>query len=429
MKRRVVVTGIGVVAPNGTGTEAFWSATQAGQSGIAPIQAFDTEGFEVRSAGEVKNFRAQDYVKNRKSLKIMGRNIRFGVAAAKLAVESSGLDETPPDPTRYGVVMGSGIVPTDVVEVGAAVIESLDADRNFDLRKFGESGQKLLHPLWLLKHLPNMVAAHISIQQGAQGPNNTIVTACSASTQAIGEAARVIERGDADVMIAGGADSRIDPLSLVAYTLLGAVTTNADRAPEELSRPFDRDRDGFVLGEGAACVILEDEEYAKKRGATIYAELSGYGSSFDAEGVTRPSMDGVHAARAMTLALKDAGVAADEIDYVSAHGTSTRLNDLMETNAVKLALGDHARKVPLSSIKSMIGHLIGAAGAMEVATSVLALRDGVIPPTINLHTPDPECDLDYVPNEARELRLKTVLTSNFGFGGQNAALVLRKYDS
>jgi len=426
MKRRVVVTGIGVVSPNGTGTEAFWSATKAGQSGIALIESFDTEGFQVRSAGEVTDFRAQDYVKNRKSLKIMGRNIRFGVAASRLAVESAGLDEAPPAADRYGVVMGSGIVPTDVVEVGAAVIESLDDDRNFDLRRFGESGQKLLHPLWLLKHLPNMVAAHISIQQGAQGPNNTIVTACSASTQAIGEAARVIERGDADVMIAGGADSRIDPLSLVAYTLLGAVTT-ADRPPEELSRPFDRDRDGFVLGEGAASLILEGEEYARKRGATIYAEVCGYGSSFDAEGVTRPSMDGVHAARSMTLALKDARVAPDEIDYVSAHGTSTRLNDLMETNAVKIALGDHARKVPLSSIKSMIGHLIGAAGAMEVAASVLAIRDGVVPPTINLDNPDPECDLDYVPNEAREMKVSTVLTSNFGFGGQNAALVLKEY--
>ncbi|MHC4953237.1 MAG: beta-ketoacyl-[acyl-carrier-protein] synthase family protein [Planctomycetota bacterium] len=427
MKRRVVVTGLGVISPNGIGTEAFWSATLAGKSGIAPIEAFDTEGFEVRSAGEVRDFRAQDYVKNRKSLKIMGRNIRFGVAAARLAVESSGIDETQPDPTRFGVVMGSGIVPTDVVEVGQAVIESLDEERRFDLKRFGASGQKLLHPLWLLKHLPNMVAAHISIQHGAQGPNNTIVTACSASTQAIGEAARIIERGDADVMIAGGSDSRIDPLSLVAYTLLGAVTT-ADRPPEELSRPFDRHRDGFVLGEGGACLILEEESRAKARGATILAEIAGYGSSFDAEGVTRPSMEGVHAARSMTNALKDAGVAADELDYVSAHGTSTVLNDLMETAAVKLALGDHARKVPLSSIKSMIGHLIGAAGAMEAAVSVLAIRDGAIPPTINLHTPDPECDLDYVPNEAREKKIKKVLTSNFGFGGQNAALVFQEYD-
>jgi len=318
-------------------------------------------------------------------------------------------------------------VPTDVEEVGAAVIESLDDERNFDLKRFGRSGQKLLHPLWLLKHLPNMVAAHISIQHGARGPNNTIVTACSASTQAIGEAARIIERGDADVMIAGGADSRIDPLSLVAYTLLGAVTT-ADRPAAELSRPFARDRDGFVLGEGGACLILEDEAHAKARGATIHAELAGYGSSFDAEGVTRPSMDGAHAARSMTLALKDAGMSPSQIDYVSAHGTSTVLNDLMETNAIKLALGDDARRVPLSSIKSMIGHLIGAAGAMEAVVSVLAIRDNAVPPTINLHEADPECDLDYVANEAREMQVRAVLTSNFGFGGQNAALVIREYE-
>ena len=427
MRRRVVVTGLGAVSPNGIGTEEFWKATLAGESGIAPIEAFPTDGFEVRCAGEVTGFRAQDYVKNRKSLKIMGRNIRFGVAAARIAVEAAGLAEAPPAEERFGVVMGSGIVPTDVEEVGAAVLESLDDERNFDLKRFGKSGQKLLHPLWLLKHLPNMVAAHISIQHGARGPNNTIVTACSASTQAIGEAARVIERGDADVMIAGGSDSRIDPLSLVAYTLLGAVTT-ADRPAAELSRPFARDRDGFVLGEGGACMILEDEAHAKARGATIYAELAGYGSSFDAEGVTRPSMDGAHAARSMTLALKDAGMSPSQIDYVSAHGTSTVLNDLMETNAIKLALGDDARRVPLSSIKSMIGHLIGAAGAMEAVASVLAIRDNAVPPTINLHEADPECDLDYVPNEAREMKVGAVLTSNFGFGGQNAALVIREYE-
>jgi 3-oxoacyl-[acyl-carrier-protein] synthase II len=426
MSRRVVVTGLGVIAPNGIGTEAFWQSCLAGRSGIAPITAFDTDGFSVRCAGEITGFKARDYVENRKSLKIMGRNIRFGVAAARIAVEHSGLAEAAPDPERFGIVMGSGIVPTDVEEVGAAVMSSLDENHEFELARFGESGQKMLHPLWLLKHLPNMVAAHASIQHGARGPNNTIVTACSASTQAIGEAARILERGDADVMIAGGADSRIDPLSLVAYTLLGAGTT-ADRAPEALSRPFDRDRDGFVLGEGGACLILETEEHAKARGATIFAEVAGYASTFDGEGITRPSTDGVQAARAMDLALADAGMAPTDIDYISAHGTATLLNDRMETVAVKRTFGDDAYKIPLSSIKSMIGHLIGAAGALEAVAGILAIRDGAIPPTINLETPDPDCDLDYVPNEARERKVRAVLSSSFGFGGQNAALVLKEY--
>ncbi|MHC4938179.1 MAG: beta-ketoacyl-[acyl-carrier-protein] synthase family protein [Planctomycetota bacterium] len=426
MSRRVVATGLGVISPNAIGTEEFWQATLAGKSGIAPIEAFDTTGFPVRCAGEVKGFKARDYVENRKSLKIMGRNIRFGVAAARIAVEHSGLAEQPPVSERFGIVMGSGIVPTDVEEVGAAIMESLDENHKFDLTKFGESGQKMLHPLWLLKHLPNMVAAHASIQHGARGPNNTIVTACSASTQAIGEAARIIERGDADVMIAGGADSRIDPLSLVAYTLLGAVTT-ADRAPEALSRPFDRGRDGFVLGEGGACVILESEEHAKARGATIYAEIAGYGSSFDGEGVTRPSMEGIHAARAMDLALADAKMTPRDIDYISAHGTATLLNDRMETAAIKRSFGDRAYEVPASSIKSMIGHLIGAAGALEAVVGILAIRDNAVPPTINLETPDPECDLDYVPLEAREMPVRAILSNSFGFGGQNAALVIREY--
>ena len=264
MSRRVVITGTGVVAPNGLGTDAFWKACLAGESGVQKIEAFDTGGFDVQSAGEVTGFKARDYVANRKSLKIMGRNIQFGVGAAKMAIENAGLDEVPPETERFGIVMGAGVVPTDVEEVGAALLRSVDDNNKLDLHKFGTDGQRMLHPLWLLKHLPNMVAAHISIQYAARGPNNTIVTACSAATQAIGEAYHIIERGDADVMITGGADSRIDPLSLVAYTLLGALTTS-DREPTALSCPFDRRRDGFVLGEGAACLILESEEHAKAR--------------------------------------------------------------------------------------------------------------------------------------------------------------------
>lgn len=426
MSARVVVTGYGAVAPNGLDADTFWRATVEGRSGIDTIRSFDVSGFPVRVAGEVRGFDAKKYVPSPKSLKVMGKNIRFGVAAAQMAMENAGLLGRVAEPTRFGVVMGSGIVPTDVEELGAAVMASLDENGKFDVRRFGEAGQKQLFPLWLLKHLPNMVAAHISILHNAQGPNNTITTACSASTQAIGEAFRVLARGDADVMLAGGSDSRIDPLSLVAYTLLGAVSTSS-RPPAKVSRPFDRDRDGFVLGEGAAVLVLEAEAHARARGATVLAEVIGYGSSFDAYGITKPEPEGRGAAQAMQRALADAGVGPDAVDYISAHGTSTVLNDKMETLAVKAVFGERAKRIPLSSIKSMIGHLIGAAGAMEMLVSVLAIRDGVVPPTINLENPDPDCDLDYVPNEAREMKVRCVLSNSFGFGGQNAALVVREY--
>ncbi len=426
MKRKVVVTGFGALAPNGITAESFWSATCEGKSGIARIESFDPTGFAVQVAGEVKGFDPARFVPNRKALKVMGRNIRFGVAASRMAMEHSGLLETPPDPARFGVVMGSGIVPTDVEEVGQAILASLDEEGRFDLRRFGTTGQKTLFPLWLLKHLPNMVAAHVSIFHQAQGPNNTIVTACSASTQAIGEAMRILERGDADVMLAGGADSRIDPLSLVAYALLGALSTSG-RAPDKVSRPFDRDRDGFVLGEGAGVLVLETEEHARARGATVYAECVGYGSSFDAFAATQPEPEGRGAVRSMREALRDASLSPDDVDYISAHGTSTVLNDLAETVAVKKLFGPRASRVPMSSIKSMIGHLIGAAGALEAVVSVLAIRDGVLPPTINYDTKDPACDLDYVPNEARRANVRTVLSNSFGFGGQNASLVIREY--
>ncbi|MHC4957138.1 MAG: beta-ketoacyl-ACP synthase II [Planctomycetota bacterium] len=426
MSRRVVVTGFGAVAPNGIGAEPFWEATRNGISGVGPIEAFDAGSFAVKIAGEVTGFRPRDFIANRKALKIMGNNIRFGCAAAKMAMDHSGLAEAPADPHRTGVVMGSGIVPTDIEEVGDAIMHSLDDEGAFSVPRFGEAGHKRLFPLWLLKHLPNMVSAHISIAHDAQGPNNTIVTACSAATQAIGEALRILQRGDADVMLTGGSDSRIDPLSFVAYALLGAVSTSG-REPGAVSRPYDRERDGFVLGEGAACLVLETEEHAKARGATIHAEIAGYGSSFDAFAVTQPDPSGDGAARAMQAALDDAGVNPVDIDYISGHGTSTPLNDKMETVAVKSVFGADAAKVPMSSIKSMIGHLIGSAGAMEALACVLAIRDNVAPPTINLDTPDPDCDLDYVPNQAREMEIATTLSNSFGFGGQNAALVIREY--
>jgi 3-oxoacyl-[acyl-carrier-protein] synthase II len=313
----------------------------------------------------------------------------------------------------------------DVQELVPPILRSLDSEGGFDLARFAQARSESIFPLWLLQHLPNMAAAHISILHHAMGPNNTIVTACAAGTQAIGDAFRLIARGDADVMLAGGCDSRLDPQLLVAYSAMKAVSSSM-RPPSEVSRPFDAERDGFVLGEGAAVLVLEKYRRAKKRGARIYAEVTGYGSSFDAFGITRPEPEGKGAALSMTAALREARVDASEIDYINAHGTSTKLNDLMETVAVKRVFGDRARSIPISSQKSMIGHLIGASGAVEAAATALSLERGVVPPTINLATPDPECDLDYVPNIAREIPLQTAISNSFGFGGQNASLVMSR---
>jgi len=422
--RRVVVTGIGVVAPNGIGKDVFWESTVEGRSGVSYVESFDTRGHTVRVGGEVKNWDPSPYVNgNRKSLKVMGRNVQFGLAAARLALEDAGLvDDIKGDPERFGVVMGTGMAPIEFSVFADPIKEAYNGV--FSLPDFARVQEQVMPPLWILRHLPNMVSAHISIQFNAQGPNNTIVTACAAGTQAVGEAFRLIARGDADLMLAGGADSRIDPVLFVAYTVLGAVS-RSQRPPHEVSRPFDRNRDGFVLGEGAAVLVLEDYERARKRGAQIYAEVCGYGSSFDAYAVTKPDPEGRGAARAMKAALREAKIDPADIDYINAHGTSTRLNDLMETNAIKRLFGHHAHRIPCSSIKSMIGHLIGASGAVEAAALALTLKDGVLPPTINLEEPDPQCDLDYVPKEAREVRVKTAMSNSFGFGGQNASIVMR----
>jgi 3-oxoacyl-[acyl-carrier-protein] synthase II len=425
--RRVVVTGLGVVAPNGIGKEAFWDACRKGQSGVGPIRSFDASKHPVRIAAEVPNLDVSEFLPpaQRKNVKSMSRSTRFAVASAGHAVRDSGLEFDREDPERIGVVMGTGLVPIDLAELAPALMKACEPDGQLHSDLLGQQGPEALFPLWILKHLPNMVAAHISMAVNAQGPNSTIVTACAAGTQAIGEGARLIERGEADLVLAGGADSRIDPLLLLAYTALGALS-RSDRPPQEVSRPFDRKRDGFVLGEGAAVLILEEMERAKKRGATIYAEVLGMGTSFDAYSVTRPDPDGKGAARAIREALREARVDPQDIDYINAHGTSTRLNDLMETVAVKRVFGEGVKSIPLSSIKSMVGHLIGAAGAVEAAALALTLHDGVLPPTINHTQPDPECDLDYVPNTAREMRVRTALSTSFGFGGQNAALVMSR---
>jgi 3-oxoacyl-[acyl-carrier-protein] synthase II len=425
--RRVVVTGIGVVAPNGIGRGAFWSACINGHSGIGRIQTFDPTNHPVQIAGEVRNFDPEPFIpaKFRKSLKVMGRAAQFGVGAAGLATTDSGLTPDWSDPGRVGVVMGTGVVPMDLGEIAPLLSRACQNDGSFDATQLNaeKPGESPLFPLWLLKYLPNMAAAHVSMAVNAQGPNNTVVTACVAGTQAVGEAFRMIARDEADVMLAGGADSRIDPLMLLAYTALGTLS-RSDRDPAERSRPFDRQRDGFVISEGAAVLVLEEYERAKARNATIYAEVRGFGSSFDAYSVTKPDPEGRGGARAIRNALAEAGVDHRDIGYINAHGTSTRLNDVMETAAVKNVFGDHARSVPMSSIKSMIGHSIGAAGAIEAAALALSLKEQVYPPTINLTDPDPACDLDYIPLTARERRVRHGLSTSFGFGGQNGALVM-----
>ncbi|VTR98490.1 beta-ketoacyl-[acyl-carrier-protein] synthase family protein [Tuwongella immobilis] len=425
--RRVAVTGLGVVAANGIGKDAFWSACVNGVSGVGPISEFDASSFPIRVAGEVRGFDVTQHLptNSRKSAKIMGRAAKFGVGAAGMALADSGLNLATIDPETVGVVIGTGVIPVDVGELMPILTQVVDDKGQFDLSRLEQPNTgSPLPPMWILKHLPNMVAAHISMAFNLQGPNNTITTACVAGTQAVGEAFRMIARGECDVALAGGSDSRLDPLMLMAYTALGALS-RAERNPSEISRPFDRLRDGFVLGEGAGMLVLEEWEQAVSRGATIYAEVLGFGSSFDAFSITKPDPEGRGGARAITAALKEAKLNRDDIDYINAHGTSTRLNDQMETAAVKRALGDDAHTIPLSSIKSMIGHSIGAAGAIEAVAMALTLRDKVVPPTINLTHPDPNCDLDYTPNTARDTRAKVALSNSFGFGGQNGALIMR----
>ncbi len=426
--RRVVVSGLGVVAPNGVGREDFWSACLNGRSGVGPIRSFDATGHPVKIAAEVHNFDVAPFLppSQRKSMKIMSRAMRFAVGAAGLGIKDSGLELEKEDPGRVGVVMGTGIVPVDLPELMPSLVPSCDAQGNLDTRRLGQRGADALFPLWILKYLPNMFAAHISMAFNAQGPNSTIATACAAGTQAVGEAFRLIARDDADIVLAGGADSRIDPLLMLAYTALGALSTSV-RLASEVSRPFDGKRDGFVLGEGSGVLVLEELEHAKKRGATIYAEVLGMGSSFDAYAATKPDPDARGAARAITSALKEARIDHHDVDYINAHGTSTRLNDEMETKAVKRVFGEGAKALPLSSIKSMVGHLIGAAGAVEAVAMALTLKTGVLPPTINQTQKDPVCDLDYVPNTAREMPTRVAVSTSFGFGGQNAALVMRNF--
>ena len=424
--RRVVITGIGIVAPNGVGRVDFSEAIAEGRSGVGPIESFDTTGLPVRIAGEVKGFDVSKYLgDHKKNAKVMSRAVNFAVGAAALAVDDAGIEAGRLDPSRFGVCMGTGITPMDLGMLAAPVEAGLNEAGVLDWKRFAIAQAESMFPLWLMKHLPNMAAAHISILHQAMGPNNTIVTACAAGTQAVGEAFRLIARGDADAMLAGGCDSRLDPLLLVAYQAMNALSRST-RTPSEVSRPFDGERDGFVLGEGAAVLMLESLSHARRRRAKVFAEVVGYGSSFDAYGITRPEPSGKGAALSINAALREARADADDIDYINAHGTSTRLNDIMETNAVKRVFGDRSSTIPISSQKSMVGHLIGASGALEAAATAITLDRGVVPPTINQATPDPNCDLDYVPNTARELPVRMAMSNSFGFGGQNASLVMAR---
>ncbi len=412
MGRRVVITGLGVVSPVGSTVEKFWDGITKGKSGIGRITKFDTEGFPVQIAGEVKDFDPSLYF-DRKEIRRTDPFIQFAVGASVQAVESSGLDKADVDKTRVGVLIGSGIG-------GLTTIEQ-------QLKILMEKGPRRVSPYCVPMEIINMASGIVSIRFGFKGPNISVVTACATGTHAIGEAYRTIQYGDADVMVAGGTESCITPLAVAGFAAAKALSTRNDE-PERASRPFEKNRDGFVMGEGAGIVVLEELEHAKRRGAKILAEVVGYGTSGDAYHMTAPAPEGEGAARAIENAIKDAGISPEDIDYVNAHGTSTKFNDLFETMAIKKVLGEHAYKVKISSIKSMIGHLLGAAGGVEVVSCVKTIETGIIPPTINYEEPDPECDLDYTPNRAVRANVRYVLKNSFGFGGTNACLILKRYE-
>ncbi|GAB7027307.1 beta-ketoacyl-ACP synthase II [Geotalea toluenoxydans] len=408
--RRVVVTGVGVVSPLGTGNKVNWDALTAGKSGIARITRFDPSDLPVQIAGEVKDFVAEDFI-DKKEIKKMDNFIQYALGAAHYAMEDSGLKITEENAERVGVLVGAGLGGLPTIErYHSALLEG---------------GYKKISPFFIPMLIINLAPGHISIKYGAKGPNISSVSACATGTHSIGDAYHMIKRGDADAMIAGGTESTVTPLGIGGFAVMKALSTCNDD-PSAASRPFDKERDGFVLAEGAGIVVLEEYESAKRRGAKIYAEVAGYGMSGDAFHLTQPAPDGEGAARCIKMALATAGVKPEEVDYINAHGTSTHFNDLYETMAIKRIFGDHAKKLMVSSTKSMTGHLLGAAGGIEAVFTAMAMDKGVVPPTINYKTPDPECDLDYVPNTARDASIRCALSNSFGFGGTNASLLFRK---
>ena len=410
-ERRVVITGIGVVSPVGNDLETFWESLKAGRSGISRYSAFDSEKFDCKIAGEVKNFDAKPFYKVPKDVKRTDRYTQFAMAAAKMSLDDSGLDLGAIDLDRAGVMVGSGVG-------GLATMEE-------QIAKMLERGPDRTSPFMIPMMISNMASGVISMEHGLRGPNMAIVTACATANHCMGEAWRIIKFGDADVILAGGSEACIIRVGIAGFSAMRALSLRNDE-PEKASRPFDKDRDGFVMGEGAGVLILEEYEHAKKRGAKIYCELAGYGLTADAYHMSAPLPEGEGAARCMRMALNYAKVNPEEVDYINAHGTSTPVGDVCETKAVKAAFGDHAREgLLVSSTKSMTGHLLGAAGAIEMAACIMAMRDGIVPPTINLDNPDPECDLDYVPHKAREKKVKVAISNSFGFGGHNSSVLIK----
>jgi 3-oxoacyl-[acyl-carrier-protein] synthase II len=413
VKQRVVVTGMGVVTSLGTDLERFWGNLMEGKSGVSRIESFDVSEYPTRIAAEIKDFSPEQFQLDKKESRRMDRFVQFAAAASLMAVKDAGLDiGGNAEPDRVGVMIGSGIGGLGTWEEQHKVLL--------------EKGPKRVSPFFIPMMIANMASGQVSMLTGAKGPNSTAVTACATGTHSIGDSFKMIQRGDADVMICGGAEATIRPTGMAGFCALRAMSVRNDE-PEKASRPFDIDRDGFVMGEGAGVLVVESLEHALKRGARIYAEIIGYGMSGDAYHMTDPDPDG--AARCMTRALKDAGLAPETIDYINAHGTSTPVGDKSETTAIKKAFGDHAYKLAVSSTKSMTGHLLGAAGGVEAVILALTLKNGVIPPTINLDNQDPECDLDYVPNKPRQADVRTAISNSFGFGGHNATIVMRKYEA
>ncbi len=410
--RRIVVTGLGLITPLGTGVEKTWAALCAGQSGIGRITKFDPAAYDAQIAGEVRDFDPAQFIE-KKEIKKMDTFIHYAVGAAQLAVDDAGLKVAPEEATKVGVYIGSGIGGLGSIEHYHEVLK--------------EKGPGRVSPFFIPMTIINLASGQVAIRIGAKGPNSCAVTACATGNHCIGDAFRLIQHGDADVMVAGGAEAAITPLGVAGFAAAKALSFRNDE-PARASRPFDKDRDGFVLGEGAGVVVLEELEHARRRGARIYAELIGYGMNSDAYHITAPPEEGEGAVRCMELALRDAGIAKDQIGYINAHGTST-MADAIETRAIKQVFGEQAYKIPVSSTKSMTGHLLGAAGGIEAVFSILALHHGLLPPTINLENPDPACDLDYVPNKARAVPIKTALSNSFGFGGVNACLIFRRLEA
>ncbi|MDD5007074.1 MAG: beta-ketoacyl-ACP synthase II [Syntrophorhabdaceae bacterium] len=411
MKRRVVVTGVGLVTPLGVGIENVWQRILRGESGIGPITRFDTTQHETKFAAEVKEYKPEDYIPP-KELKRIDLFIQYALTAAKIAMEDSGLDMGKEDAERVGVIVGTGLGGLPTLEKYHSILL--------------ERGPGRISPFFIPMLIANEAPGHIAIQFGIKGPNLCIVTACATGAHSIGDSLRIIQYGDADVMVAGGTEANLTPLTVGGFNAMKALSTRND-APTKASRPFDKDRDGFVVAEGSGIIVMEELEHAKKRGAKIYAEVVGYGYNGDAYHITAPCPDGDGFIRCMRMAMRDAAVSPEEINYINAHGTSTGLNDQIETIAIKEVFKEKAYTIPVSSTKSMIGHLLGAAGAVEAIFILLSMRDNICPPTINYETPDPDCDLDYVPNSARSHTIDIGLSNSFGFGGTNSTLIFRRF--